>query len=63
MVAYFIICDIPVFKTNKIFESRIFTVSQDCKFFIICKTDAIIKVAVIGKEKSLKKTMSSISPC
>lgn len=58
MVIYFEVCDIPVFKTNKIFDSRIFIVSQGCKFSITCKTDATIRVAVLGKEKSLKKTNS-----
>lgn len=62
MVVYFEVCDIPVFKINKIFESRIFIVYKT-KFFITFKTDAIIKISVLGKEKSLKKTISSISSC
>lgn len=60
MVVYFEVCDIPVFKINKMFESRIFIVYKT-KFSITFRTDAIIKVAVLGKEKSLKKTISSIS--
>lgn len=62
MVVYFAVCDIPVFKINKIFESRIFIVHKN-KFSITFETDAIIKVAVLGKEKNLKKTISSISSC
>lgn len=62
MVVYFAVCDIPVFKINKIFKSRIFIVQKN-KFSITFETDAIIKVAVLGKEKNLKKTISSISSC